>query len=106
MEPGGGPAGEDIRPHPRLLDERRWKAGFTPAVTRRVLLDTSQSSHGTRRGSRGGGHTSSPAPLSGQVFDHAEADVAGARLDQRPEIVDEAPDHLVGQPLELGVDLW
>src|SRR5207302_9787686 len=36
-----------------------------------------------------------------QVLDHAEAHVTGTWLDRRPEVVDEAADHFVGQPLQL-----
>src|ERR1700688_4396788 len=42
--------------------------------------------------------------LTGQVLDHAEADVPGRGLDLRPEGVHEEADHLVGEPLQLRVD--
>src|SRR6202140_1460861 len=42
--------------------------------------------------------------LTGQVLDHAEAEVPGRGLDLRPEVVHEAADHLVGEALQLRVD--
>src|SRR6266852_1555669 len=48
----------------------------------------------------------SVVPSGCQVLDHAESDVSGPRLDLRPEVVHEAPDHLVGESLELSVDLY
>src|SRR5438128_818262 len=59
-------------------------------------------------GSRGGrcfaANTFSLARSGSQVLDHPEPDVTGTRLDLWSEVVHEAADHLVSEPLELGID--
>src|SRR5439155_17847425 len=40
-----------------------------------------------------------------QVLDHAEAQVTRLRLDRGTKVVDKATDHLVGEPLQLRVDV-
>src|SRR5260370_18799056 len=68
-----------------------------------VSLYRRWSARSSSRDGRGLAANRSSLGRSGcQVLDHPEADVSRSRFDLRPEVVDEASDHLVGEPLELG----
>src|SRR5450759_1604092 len=64
---GGGSAGEDLRPHPRLCKTRSSSRPDSLRPSPNQHYKTPAGAVANRRGFRGGGLTSFPAPLQDQV---------------------------------------